>query len=274
MLYAEDEFPAWVIALAGHAASNAREAGTYWTSKAGMIPLHATTIHRALGLQSEGDDGPDAFKNKKQIKCGVLGIEEISMISSPLLAAVVKSANARHFVLVGDVDQLPPIGPGKPFRDVLTAGKIPTTHLTKNWRTDCQGIRDLCADMLAFDNTEFVSRFPDYVKAGGVEFVPCNWNERASTAAMIVARLVDEKIDLEQIAILSPHKTVMRVAKPQIWPSVMSLVSILAKSKRMICLSSARTTITRRHLAIPNRKRRFTTVNGVALSNAVRIILI
>ena len=48
--------------------------------------------------------------------------------------------------------------------------------------------------------------FPNYEGEGGVEFVPARWNERAIIAATIVARLVVEKGDLEQIAILSPHK--------------------------------------------------------------------
>lgn len=202
----EEEFPAWVIALAGRAASNAREAGTTWTTGGLVIPLQASTIHYALGLESEGDDGPNAFKKHKKISCGLLGIEEASMNSSPLLAAIVRGVHARHYVLTGDPDQLPPIGPGKPFRDILSANIIPTVWLTKNWRTDVQGIRDLCADIMTLDKDELMERLPEYEDAGGVEFVRCEWNERAARAASIVASLVDQGIALEEIAILGPHK--------------------------------------------------------------------
>jgi exodeoxyribonuclease V alpha subunit len=118
----------------------------------------------------------------------------------------VKGVRAKHYVLVGDPDQLPPIGPGKPFRDILGANILPTARLTKNWRTDCQGIRDLCAGMMTLDAEELAQEFPDYVKAGGVEFVRCEWNKSATNAAMIVARLVDEGVSLDQIAIIGPHK--------------------------------------------------------------------
>jgi energy-coupling factor transporter ATP-binding protein EcfA2 len=210
MLYAEKEFPAWVIALAGRAASNAREAGTTWAppDSKKMVLVHATTIHRALGLKAEEDDGtPGAFKDQaRNINCGVLAIDEMSMLSSPLLAAVLRGSNFVHLVFVGDQDQLPPIGPGKPFRDMLQAGILPTAKLTKNWRTDCQGIRDLCAAMPAYESGDLVECFPDFEEAGGVKFVPAAWNERAAIAAGIVARLVNSGVDIEDIAIISPHK--------------------------------------------------------------------
>ncbi len=150
-LYQEEENPAWLVALAGRAASNAREAGVCHVAERRVIPLQATTIHRALGIKDEGDGGPNAFASGKEMQTGVAIIEEASMVSTSLFAAIFKSIKARHFVLVGDADQLPPIGAGKPFRDAIASGTLPTTRLAKNWRTDCQGIRDLCADMVRAD---------------------------------------------------------------------------------------------------------------------------
>lgn len=170
MLYADEEIATWVVALAGRAASVAREAGTVWAPSGGIIPLYATTIHRAMGFQCEGDDdGPEAFRANKRIKSGALVLEESSMISSPLMAAVLENFSAKHFIFVGDPRQLPPIGPGKPFQDAIAAGGVPTTRLTKNWRTDCQGIRQLCDEMLTLDQDALLKRFPDYVKAAGVD---------------------------------------------------------------------------------------------------------
>jgi hypothetical protein len=206
MLYSEEieEYPALVIALAGRAASTAREAGTCWHGRK-ALPLPASTIHRALGLRSEGDDGPDAFRGGKLINCGALIIEEASMNSTPLLDAMLRRSNARHYVFVGDENQLPPIGQGKPFRDMIASEIIPTTRLTKNWRTDCQGIRDLCADVLKENAETLSSRLSRYESDGSVRFEVCERNERAARAASIYAGLIDKGITPGEIAILGPH---------------------------------------------------------------------
>jgi exodeoxyribonuclease V alpha subunit len=206
MLYSDSgtEQPALVIALAGRAASNAREAGTCWHGKY-ALPLPASTIRRSLGVRSEGDDGPDAFEGGKRINCDTLIIEEASMNSTPLLDAIFKRSKARHYVFVGDENQLPPIGQGKPFRDMIAAETIPTTRLTKNWRTDCQGIRDLCADMLAENADTLSSRLSQYESDGSVRFEACERNERATRAANVYAELIDKGVTPDEIAILGPH---------------------------------------------------------------------
>lgn len=218
MLWSEIAHPAWVLALSGRAASNAREAGTCWHGH-GCIPLHATTIHRAIGLRGEGDDGQEAFEGGSKIACGVLILEEISMDSSPLLDAILRRANFKHLVLVGDPDQLPPIGQGKPFRDILTSSEgalpalpangtraIPVTRLNKNWRTDRQGIWALCRGMLAGDPEMMAYASDDYEQAGGVHFVDCERRDRAAEAAKIYAKLARKRgVELDDVAILGPH---------------------------------------------------------------------
>jgi exodeoxyribonuclease V alpha subunit len=265
MLWSEIEHPAWVMALAGRAASNAREAGTCWHGH-GCIPLHATTIHRAIGLRGEGDDGPEAFEGGSKITCGVLILEEISMDNSPLLDAILRRANFTHLVLVGDPDQLPPIGQGKPFRDILTSNTIPVTRLNKNWRTDCQGIRALCQGMLAGDPEMMAYALDDYEQAGGVHFVVCERRDRAAEAAKIYAKLTRKRgVDLDDIAILGPHnqgdEAGIRIAMSK--PGRLSSFPPIGSSKVTYCLS--RKTITKRRQQIRKKSRPFTTANGVAL---------
>jgi hypothetical protein len=167
-------------------------------------PLHATTIHRAFGLKAGEADGPDEFVSTKKVSCGVLICDEMSMNSTPFVAKILSSTNAELFVFIGDENQ-PPIGPGKPYRDMIASGILPPTRLTKNWRTDCEGIRNLCADMIAFEAHDLSYSLPEYEEAGGVEFVQCSWSERAATTGRILKRLISEGADLEQIAILGPH---------------------------------------------------------------------
>jgi hypothetical protein len=89
-----------------------------------------------------------------------------------------------------------------------TGGRHPfitTTRLTKNWRTDCKGLRDLCADVLTENAGTLSTRLPAYVKSGGVRIEVCDRNKRAVKAAMIYAELIDRNISPDEIAILGPH---------------------------------------------------------------------
>jgi ATP-dependent exoDNAse (exonuclease V) alpha subunit len=82
---------------------------------------------------------------------------------------------------------------------------ITTTRLTKNWRTDCKGLRDLCADMLAESTATLSARLPQYEKSGGVRVEACDRNGRAAKAATIYAELIDRNISPDEIAVLGPH---------------------------------------------------------------------
>src|SRR5690606_23272432 len=66
----------------------------------------------------------------------VVIVDESSMIDLPLFHQLVRSCFlggglVRQLVLVGDPDQLPPVGPGEPFADLLSAGMVPVARLTQ-----------------------------------------------------------------------------------------------------------------------------------------------
>lgn len=113
-----------VLAFAGKAADRAREA----LEKAGA-PAGASTIHRALGL---GRDG--AFGTPDELGADIVIVDEASMIPNWLFAMVIMSLKPKaRLVIVGDEAQLPPIGYGTPFCDML-ALKLPMIRLAKNYR--------------------------------------------------------------------------------------------------------------------------------------------
>ena len=92
-----------LCAFAGKAAARLREATMH----------DATTIHRMLGWM--GEEGRFALKTL----CGsTVILDEASMVSSDLLAEIVKR-NPDRLVLVGDEAQLPPVGSGQPFHDLV-----------------------------------------------------------------------------------------------------------------------------------------------------------
>lgn len=87
----------------------------------------ASTIHRLLGIKGPGAD-------PSEIEDGVLVIDESSMIDIYLMNSIIKAAKAVPVILVGDVDQLPSVGPGQVLADIIASGAVPVTRLTQVFR--------------------------------------------------------------------------------------------------------------------------------------------
>lgn len=95
--------------------------------------VDARTIHRLLEWKpfkgfSRNADAP--------IDADVIVVDEASMIDIELAAALFDAVGPRsRLVLVGDVNQLPPVGPGRPFADMIASGLVPVARLTKLHRS-------------------------------------------------------------------------------------------------------------------------------------------
>jgi exodeoxyribonuclease V alpha subunit len=94
--------------------------------------LHAQTVHSALGwIPGEGpthdEDDP--------LRCDLLIVDESSMANLELMVTLLRAVAGRtHVVLVGDADQLAPVGAGKPFAELVASDAVPTTRLTHIFR--------------------------------------------------------------------------------------------------------------------------------------------
>ncbi|MFQ5738277.1 MAG: ATP-dependent RecD-like DNA helicase [Acidobacteriota bacterium] len=93
----------------------------------------ARTIHRLLEVNAR--TGEFARNEDTPIKCDLLIIDESSMVDINLMEAVVR-ALPKHagLLLVGDVDQLPSIGPGRVLGDVIDSATVPVVRLTEIFR--------------------------------------------------------------------------------------------------------------------------------------------
>ena len=92
----------------------------------------ATTIHRLLEWAPEAGFTRDASHPIEG--CDVLIVDEASMLSVHLAEALLAAVGPRtHVLLVGDVDQLAPVGPGRVLEDLLAA-EVPSTRLTEVFR--------------------------------------------------------------------------------------------------------------------------------------------
>jgi exodeoxyribonuclease V alpha subunit len=95
--------------------------------------MEAKTIHRLL----EVDPRHGGFKRglDNPLECDLLVVDETSMVDVPLMASLVKALpDKAALVLVGDVDQLPSVGPGQVLADVIGSGAVPVARLTEIFR--------------------------------------------------------------------------------------------------------------------------------------------
>jgi len=95
--------------------------------------VEAKTIHRLL----ETDPKNGGFKRTEEnpLDCELLVVDETSMVDVPLMRALLRALPDRTaLLLVGDVDQLPSVGPGQVLADVITSGAVPVVRLTEVFR--------------------------------------------------------------------------------------------------------------------------------------------
>jgi len=99
--------------------------------------FEARTIHRLL----EVDPANGGFKRDgdNPLDCDLLVIDETSMVDVQMMNALVKAVPRRSaLLLVGDVDQLPSVGPGQVLSDMIESGAVPVVRLTEVFRQAAQ----------------------------------------------------------------------------------------------------------------------------------------
>jgi exodeoxyribonuclease V alpha subunit len=99
--------------------------------------FEAKTIHRLLEVDPEsggfkrGEDNP--------LQCDLLVVDEASMVDVMLMQALMKAVPDRSALLVvGDIDQLPSVGPGQVLADIISSGAVPVVRLTEVFRQAAQ----------------------------------------------------------------------------------------------------------------------------------------
>ena len=103
----------------------------------------ASTIHRLLEASIDPASGDMVFIRDEDnpLKADAVIVDEMSMVDVQLLYALLKAIPGnKRLILVGDPDQLPPVGPGFPFSDMLRSGVLPTVRLTEIFRQAQQSL--------------------------------------------------------------------------------------------------------------------------------------
>ncbi len=97
-----------------------------------LAGMEAATLHRLLQLRPGGDA---AFDREHPLDADLVVVDEASMLDVLLANKLVKAVPpGAHLLLVGDVDQLPSVGPGEVLRDLLAAATLPRVRLTQIFR--------------------------------------------------------------------------------------------------------------------------------------------
>ncbi len=97
----------------------------------------AQTVHRCLGMSWKADIGEVTFQRneKEPLAAEAVIVDEMSMVDLPLMAALLAAIKDDcRLIMVGDPDQLPSVGPGNVFGDLIRSGRVETVNLTEIFR--------------------------------------------------------------------------------------------------------------------------------------------
>ncbi|MDU4890612.1 MAG: ATP-dependent RecD-like DNA helicase [Clostridium sp.] len=96
----------------------------------------AKTIHRLLEIGKYNEGALDEIENEtSNIECDVLVVDEASMIDISLMNALLKAMQlGTRLIIVGDVDQLPSVGPGNVLRDIIDSEAVKVVRLNEIFR--------------------------------------------------------------------------------------------------------------------------------------------
>jgi exodeoxyribonuclease V alpha subunit len=102
--------------------------------------FEAKTIHRLLEVDPktggfrQGSDNP--------LDCDLLVLDETSMVDVPLMQALLRAVpDLSALLIVGDIDQLPSVGPGQVLADIIASGAVPVARLTEVFRQAAESQR-------------------------------------------------------------------------------------------------------------------------------------
>lgn len=185
--YVNDDYPVLLAAPTGRASKRLQES----------TGLEAMTIHRLIGWNQ--DTKPeDILEN--EINARLIIIDEMSMVDTWLfhqfLSAVPLDA---QLIFVGDEDQLPSVGPGQVFKDLIESKAIPRVNLTEVYRQqDGSSIIELAHRMKLGQKIDITQRFHDR------SFINCQANQIPTVVEKVVTSAVNKGYTMADIQVLAP----------------------------------------------------------------------
>jgi len=166
----------------------------------------ATTVHRLLGV-TPGEDGTLIFGHDEEdpLDADVVIVDECSMLDVLLMKSLLQAMRiGSRLIMIGDADQLPPVGPGNVFGDIIRSGVVPTVALTEIFRQAADsGIVSCAHDVNRGITPDLTVKYKDlfFMRRANDE-------QLAETVASLYSKRLPENmgIDPSQIQVLTPTR--------------------------------------------------------------------
>lgn len=180
----------YMAAPTGRAAKRMKEATGYEIAK---------TIHRLLGYNPM--HGFEYNQDNPLPGPGLLIVDEASMMDIELAWSLLQACDKLQVVLVGDVDQLPSVGPGNVLRDCIDSELVPTVRLTYNYR-QAGGSK-----IAEYANMIRDGEYPPMESEGDYRYFPRdNADDAADKIASMVRAIKKDGVKLMDWQILAPMR--------------------------------------------------------------------
>lgn len=167
----------------------------------------ASTIHRLLGL-TKSKEQSNRLDVIDSIDGSVVVVDECSMVDTELMAKLLRGiSTGTRLILVGDVDQLPSIGPGRVLHDLIESKLLPTIRLTRIFRQESDGSTKRIPDVARMIN---MGEMPDLtLKGTDVTFLPFDDpGLMQQKIVMAVTEQLPQKLGIttDQIQVIAPQR--------------------------------------------------------------------
>lgn len=161
----------------------------------------AKTIHRAIGLNSQNQNGSNTIEYSFVI------IDEFSMVDIPVFAKLLDAIDIEtcKILIIGDYDQLPSVGPGLILKDLIDTNLIPCTRLSKIFRQAESS--QIVTNAHAIIKGEYEKITYNQKNKDDFYFIQCENNKIFNTMVKTIEKLINKQnFSLSDIQVLSPFR--------------------------------------------------------------------
>jgi exodeoxyribonuclease V alpha subunit len=171
----------------------------------------ALTVHRLLESTGGAEGAPLFLRNEDEpLEADVVILDEVSMMDISLMNSFLQAIqDGCRVILVGDVDQLPAVGPGSVLKDIIRSTTVPVVRLTEVFRQ--------AGESMIVLNAHRINRGmpPDYHSSQDFQFAEINNSDQVAQAIVQLCQqqLPEEGFDvLHDVQVLAPmHRLVCGV---------------------------------------------------------------
>lgn len=193
----------------------------------------ARTIHKLFDIKYDLFDREDTV----QVNSDIVVLDEVSMLDIDMMACIMRSLNENTMlVLVGDVDQIPSIGPGNVLADIIESEAVPVTRLVRSYR---HGSRKTI-----LTNATKINTGDEQLETNRADFVLYKVTDKASDKDCARLSRATERVFCEEflaggkdpyrVQVISPLRTKTRASVDELNPLLQRIANPEVSEKEQI----------------------------------------